>query len=56
MEATYAEYEEWSEHGVAETVIHLYKKALQQLEKCKSFEESLVNRFDIVQKINNCRP
>ncbi|XP_047447825.1 squamous cell carcinoma antigen recognized by T-cells 3 [Mugil cephalus] len=42
MEATYAEYEEWSEHGVAETVKHQYKKALQQLEKCKSFEESLL--------------
>ncbi|XP_074494100.1 squamous cell carcinoma antigen recognized by T-cells 3 [Sebastes fasciatus] len=42
MEATYAEYEEWSEHGVAETVIHLYKKALQQLAKCKPFEESLI--------------
>lgn len=42
MEATYAEYEEWSEHGVPDTVIHQYKKALQQMEKCKSFEESLV--------------
>lgn len=42
METTYAEYEEWSEHGVPETVIHQYKKALQQMEKCKSFEESLV--------------
>lgn len=42
MEATYAEYEEWSEHGVPETVLHLYKKALQQMERCKPFEESLV--------------
>uniref|UniRef100_A0A8C9WYD2 Spliceosome associated factor 3, U4/U6 recycling protein n=1 Tax=Sander lucioperca TaxID=283035 RepID=A0A8C9WYD2_SANLU len=42
MEATYAEYEEWSEHGVAETVVHQYKKALQQLAKCKSLEESLI--------------
>lgn len=42
MQATYAEYEEWSEHGVAETVVHQYKKALQQMEKCKCFEESLV--------------
>uniref|UniRef100_A0A4W6GB41 Spliceosome associated factor 3, U4/U6 recycling protein n=1 Tax=Lates calcarifer TaxID=8187 RepID=A0A4W6GB41_LATCA len=42
MEATYAEYEEWSEHGVPDTVIHQYKKALQQMEKCKSFEESLL--------------
>ncbi|KAF3695804.1 Squamous cell carcinoma antigen recognized by T-cells 3 [Channa argus] len=42
MEATYAEYEEWSEHGVPETVSNQYKKALQQMEKCKSFEESLL--------------
>uniref|UniRef100_A0A8D3D241 Spliceosome associated factor 3, U4/U6 recycling protein n=1 Tax=Scophthalmus maximus TaxID=52904 RepID=A0A8D3D241_SCOMX len=42
MEATYAEYEEWSEHGVPETVMRQYKKALQQLEKCRSFEESLL--------------
>lgn len=42
MEATYAEYEEWSEHGVSETVVHQYKKASQQMEKCKPFEESLV--------------
>ncbi|XP_054466241.1 squamous cell carcinoma antigen recognized by T-cells 3 [Anoplopoma fimbria] len=42
MEATYAEYEEWSENGVAETVIHQYKKALQQMAKYKSFEESLI--------------
>ncbi|XP_035514412.1 squamous cell carcinoma antigen recognized by T-cells 3 [Morone saxatilis] len=42
MEATYAEYEEWSEQGVSEMVIHQYKKALQQMEKCKPFEESLL--------------
>lgn len=42
MEATYAEYEEWSEDGVPETVVHLYKKALQQMEKRKAFEEPLV--------------
>lgn len=42
MEATYAEYEEWSEHGVPETVVHQYKKALKQMEKCKPLEESLV--------------
>ncbi|XP_041854707.1 squamous cell carcinoma antigen recognized by T-cells 3 [Melanotaenia boesemani] len=42
METTYAEYEEWAEHGVPETVIHLYKKALQQMEKCKPFEEALL--------------
>lgn len=45
MEATYAEYDEWSEKGVAETVVHLYKKALEQLEKYKPFEEMLVNTF-----------
>ncbi|CAJ1068283.1 squamous cell carcinoma antigen recognized by T-cells 3 isoform X1 [Xyrichtys novacula] len=42
MAATYAEYEEWSETGVAETVTHQYKKALQQMEKCKSYEDSLL--------------
>ncbi|KAF7652835.1 hypothetical protein LDENG_00091810 [Lucifuga dentata] len=42
MEATYAEYEEWSEHGVHETVLHPYKKALQQMEKCRAFEETLL--------------
>ncbi|XP_037338514.1 squamous cell carcinoma antigen recognized by T-cells 3 [Pungitius pungitius] len=42
MEATYAEYEEWSEHGVAETVMQQYKKALEQLAKYKSYEEALM--------------
>ncbi|XP_074525920.1 squamous cell carcinoma antigen recognized by T-cells 3 [Halichoeres trimaculatus] len=42
MEATYAEYEEWSEDGVPDTVTHLYKKAVQQMEKCKPFEDSLL--------------
>lgn len=42
METTYAEYEEWSENGVPETAVHLYRKALQQKEKCKSYEEALV--------------
>ncbi|KAM9858874.1 squamous cell carcinoma antigen recognized by T-cells 3 [Aulostomus maculatus] len=42
MEATYAEYEEWSEQGVPETVSHQYKKALQQMEKRKALEESLL--------------
>ncbi|XP_053181607.1 squamous cell carcinoma antigen recognized by T-cells 3 isoform X1 [Scomber japonicus] len=42
MEATYAEYEEWSDQGVAETVVHQYKKALQQMEKCKALEEPLL--------------
>lgn len=42
MEATYAEYEEWSDSGVSENVISQYKKASQQMEKCRPFEESLV--------------
>uniref|UniRef100_UPI0037E95751 squamous cell carcinoma antigen recognized by T-cells 3 isoform X2 n=1 Tax=Semicossyphus pulcher TaxID=241346 RepID=UPI0037E95751 len=42
MEATYAEYEEWSEKGVPETVTHQYKKAVLQMEKCKPFEDSLM--------------
>uniref|UniRef100_A0A3Q2QRI7 Spliceosome associated factor 3, U4/U6 recycling protein n=1 Tax=Fundulus heteroclitus TaxID=8078 RepID=A0A3Q2QRI7_FUNHE len=42
METTYAEYEEWSDKGVPETVVHLYRKALQQNEKCKSHEEALL--------------
>ncbi|KAM3868135.1 squamous cell carcinoma antigen recognized by T-cells 3 [Diretmus argenteus] len=42
MEATYAEYDEWSEQGVPETVSHQYKKALQQMEKRKAFEETLL--------------
>lgn len=46
MEATYAEYEEWSEHGVSETIMHQYRKALQQMEKYKPLEESLVTDLD----------
>ncbi|KAM4577241.1 squamous cell carcinoma antigen recognized by T-cells 3 isoform 2-T2 [Odontesthes bonariensis] len=42
MEATYAEYEEWAEHGVPETVNHQYKKALLQMAKCRPFEEALL--------------
>ncbi|TKS78710.1 Squamous cell carcinoma antigen recognized by T-cells 3 [Collichthys lucidus] len=42
MEATYAEYEEWSDSGVSENVISQYKKASQQMEKCRPFEESLL--------------
>lgn len=42
MEASYAEYEEWSEDPIPETIIKNYKKALQQLEKCKPYEEALV--------------
>lgn len=42
MEASYAEYEEWSEDAIPETTIKNYKKALQQLEKYKPYEEALV--------------
>ncbi|KAM9118594.1 squamous cell carcinoma antigen recognized by T-cells 3 [Pangshura tecta] len=42
MEATYAEYEEWSEDPIPEAVIKNYKKALQQMEKSKPYEEALL--------------
>ncbi|XP_076006887.1 spliceosome associated factor 3, U4/U6 recycling protein [Genypterus blacodes] len=42
MEGTYAEYEEWSEQGVPEPAVHLYKKARQQMEKCRALEETLL--------------
>ncbi|NXL91801.1 SART3 protein, partial [Alectura lathami] len=42
MEASFAEYEEWSEEPIPEPVIKNYKKALQQLEKCKPYEEALL--------------
>lgn len=42
MEGTYAEYSDWADDGVPETVTHQYRRALQQLEKCKPFEEALV--------------
>ncbi|XP_078010507.1 spliceosome associated factor 3, U4/U6 recycling protein isoform X2 [Phascolarctos cinereus] len=42
MEATYAEYEEWSDDPVPEAVTQSYKKALQQMEKCKPYEEALL--------------
>ncbi|XP_029475546.1 squamous cell carcinoma antigen recognized by T-cells 3 isoform X2 [Rhinatrema bivittatum] len=42
MEATYVEYEDWSEDPVPETVVQLYKKAVQQMEKCKPYEEALL--------------
>lgn len=54
MEATFAEYEEWSEQGVAETVSHQYKKALQQLEKYKALEESLVTDVGQCLWLNHC--
>nr|XP_031298787.1 squamous cell carcinoma antigen recognized by T-cells 3 isoform X3 [Camelus dromedarius] len=42
MEATFAEYEEWSEDPIPESVIQSYNKALQQLEKYKPYEEALL--------------
>lgn len=45
MDATYAEFEVWSEEGVSDIIKHHYKKALQQMEKCKPYEESLVNKM-----------
>ncbi|KAB0363600.1 hypothetical protein FD754_007756 [Muntiacus muntjak] len=42
MEATFAEYEEWSEDPIPESVIQSYNRALQQLEKYKPYEEALL--------------
>ncbi|XP_042297340.1 squamous cell carcinoma antigen recognized by T-cells 3 [Sceloporus undulatus] len=42
METTFAEYEEWSEEPVPEAVIKNYRKALQQMEKYKPYEEALL--------------
>ncbi|XP_067861844.1 squamous cell carcinoma antigen recognized by T-cells 3 [Heptranchias perlo] len=42
MEATYAEYEEWADELPNESVTQLYKKAIQQMEKCKPYEEDLL--------------
>ncbi|XP_026117265.1 squamous cell carcinoma antigen recognized by T-cells 3-like [Carassius auratus] len=42
MEGTYAEYSDWAEDGVPEMVTHHYRRALQQLGKCKPFEEALL--------------
>ncbi|XP_075686407.1 spliceosome associated factor 3, U4/U6 recycling protein [Rhinoderma darwinii] len=42
METTYAEYEEWSEESIPEIVNQNYKKAVQQVEKYKSYEEALL--------------
>jgi hypothetical protein len=62
MEATFAEYEEWSEHPIPELVIQNYNKALQQLEKYKPYEEALVSfdcfssRFSTnISLINSCK-
>uniref|UniRef100_A0A3P8WG26 Squamous cell carcinoma antigen recognized by T cells 3 n=1 Tax=Cynoglossus semilaevis TaxID=244447 RepID=A0A3P8WG26_CYNSE len=45
MEATYEEYEDWSDQGVSELVVPQYSKAMQEMEKRKSLEKSLVNVF-----------
>uniref|UniRef100_A0A671N6G1 Squamous cell carcinoma antigen recognized by T-cells 3-like n=1 Tax=Sinocyclocheilus anshuiensis TaxID=1608454 RepID=A0A671N6G1_9TELE len=42
MEGTYAEYSDWADDGVPEMVPCQYRRALQQLEKCKPFEEALL--------------
>ncbi|XP_036908246.1 squamous cell carcinoma antigen recognized by T-cells 3 isoform X2 [Sturnira hondurensis] len=42
MEATFAEYEEWSEDPIPESVVQNYNKALQQLERYKPYEEALL--------------
>ncbi|XP_016898212.1 squamous cell carcinoma antigen recognized by T-cells 3 [Cynoglossus semilaevis] len=42
MEATYEEYEDWSDQGVSELVVPQYSKAMQEMEKRKSLEKSLL--------------
>ncbi|KAM3937815.1 squamous cell carcinoma antigen recognized by T-cells 3 isoform 2-T2 [Leptodactylus fuscus] len=42
MGSTYAEYEEWSEEPISENVNQTYKKAIQQVEKYKPYEEALL--------------
>uniref|UniRef100_A0A8C7VJR2 Spliceosome associated factor 3, U4/U6 recycling protein n=1 Tax=Oncorhynchus mykiss TaxID=8022 RepID=A0A8C7VJR2_ONCMY len=42
MDGTYAEYEEWSDQGVSDTVSQKYKGALQEMEKSKPYEETLM--------------
>ncbi|XP_021501726.1 squamous cell carcinoma antigen recognized by T-cells 3 [Meriones unguiculatus] len=42
MEATFAEYEEWSEEPIPESVLQSYQRALEQLEKYKPYEEALL--------------
>uniref|UniRef100_A0A8C2A4A6 Spliceosome associated factor 3, U4/U6 recycling protein n=1 Tax=Cyprinus carpio TaxID=7962 RepID=A0A8C2A4A6_CYPCA len=42
MEGTYAEYSDWADDGVPEMVTRQYRRALQQLEKGKPFEEALL--------------
>ncbi|KAI4889382.1 hypothetical protein NFI96_034070 [Prochilodus magdalenae] len=42
MEATYAEYSDWADEGVSEMVTQHYKRSLQQLEKRRLHEETLL--------------
>lgn len=42
MESTYTEYSDWTDAGVPETVTQHYKRALQQLESRRPYEEALV--------------
>ncbi|XP_073528400.1 squamous cell carcinoma antigen recognized by T-cells 3 isoform X1 [Phyllobates terribilis] len=42
MASTYAEYEEWSEEPIAESLSQNYKKAIKQVEKYKPYEEGLL--------------
>ncbi|KAM6155290.1 squamous cell carcinoma antigen recognized by T-cells 3 isoform 3-T3 [Rhynchocyon petersi] len=42
MEATFAEYQEWSEDPVPASVVESYNKALQQLERYRPYEEALL--------------
>ncbi|XP_072520466.1 squamous cell carcinoma antigen recognized by T-cells 3 [Salminus brasiliensis] len=42
MEGTYAEYSDWADEGVSEVVTQHYKRAVQQLEKSRSYEEALL--------------
>lgn len=42
METTYAEYEEWSDKPIPDSVIQQYKQAVKQMENCKAHEEALM--------------
>lgn len=42
-----AEYEEWSEDPIPESVLQSYQKALEQLEKYKPYEEALVSALPL---------
>ncbi|KAM9446569.1 squamous cell carcinoma antigen recognized by T-cells 3 [Clarias gariepinus] len=42
MESTYTEYSDWTDEGVPETVTQHYKRALQQLESRRPYEEALL--------------